>query len=170
MKRTTTILIAICVSALFANGKQISQNAALSAARKYSRAGQVAPAKNLRSDKTNNAPYYAFNLEQGYVIVSGDDEMTELVGYAENGFFDAENVPPQMQLWLDGYAEYVAAVQSGKAKARKILLSDSPSVVVEPLVTTKWNQDAPTSLRNTSTTTATRSDAPQDVQLRRWLR
>lgn len=69
--------------------------------------------------------------------------MTELVGYAENGFFDAENVPPQMQLWLDGYAEYVAAVQSGKAKARKILLSDSPSVVVEPLVTTKWNQDAP---------------------------
>lgn len=48
-----------------------------------------------------------------------------------------------MQLWLDGYAEYVAAVQSGKAKARKILLSDSPSVVVEPLVTTKWNQDAP---------------------------
>lgn len=143
MKRTTTILIAICVSALFANGKQISQNAALSAARKYSRTGQVAPAKNLRSDKTNNAPYYAFNLEQGYVIVSGDDEMTELVGYAENGFFDAENVPPQMQLWLDGYAEYVAAVQSGKAKARKIQLSDSPSVVVEPLVTTKWNQDAP---------------------------
>lgn len=143
MKRTTTILIAICVSALFANGKQISQNAALSAARKYSRTGQVAPAKNLRSDKTNNAPYYAFNLEQSYVIVSGDDEMTELVGYAENGFFDAENVPPQMQLWLDGYAEYVAAVQSGKAKARKILLSDSPSVVVEPLVTTKWNQDAP---------------------------
>ena len=143
MKRTTTILIAICVSALFANGKQISQNAALSAARKYSRTEQVAPAKNLRSDKTNNAPYYAFNLEQGYVIVSGDDEMTELVGYAENGFFDAENVPPQMQLWLDGYAEYVAAVQSGKAKARKILLSDSPSVVVEPLVTTKWNQDAP---------------------------
>lgn len=143
MKRTTTILIAICVSALFANGKQISQNAALSAARKYSRTGQVAPAKNLRSDKTNNAPYYAFNLEQGYVIVSGDDEMTELVGYAENGFFDAENVPPQMQLWLNGYAEYVAAVQSGKAKARKILLSDSPSVVVEPLVTTKWNQDAP---------------------------
>lgn len=143
MKRTTTILIAICVSALFANGKQISQNAALSAARKYSRTGQVAPAKNLRSDKTNNAPYYAFNLEQGYVIVSGDDEMTELVGYAENGFFDAENVPPQMQLWLDGYAEYVAAVQSGKAKARKILLSDSPSVVVEPLVSTKWNQDAP---------------------------
>lgn len=143
MKRTTTILIAICVSALFANGKQISQNAALSAARKYSRTGQVAPAKNLRSDKTNNAPYYAFNLEQGYVIVSGDDEMTELVGYAENGFFDAENVPPQMQLWLDGYTEYVAAVQSGKAKARKILLSDSPSVVVEPLVTTKWNQDAP---------------------------
>lgn len=143
MKRTTTILIAICVSALFANGKQISQNAALSAARKYSRTGQVAPAKNLRSDKTNNAPYYAFNLEHGYVIVSGDDEMTELVGYAENGFFDAENVPPQMQLWLDGYAEYVAAVQSGKAKARKILLSDSPSVVVEPLVSTKWNQDAP---------------------------
>lgn len=143
MKRTTTILIAICVSALFANGKQISQNVALSAARKYSRTGQVAPAKNLRSDKTNNAPYYAFNLEQGYVIVSGDDEMTELVGYAENGFFDAENVPPQMQLWLNGYAEYVAAVQSGKAKARKILLSDSPSVVVEPLVTTKWNQDAP---------------------------
>lgn len=143
MKRTTTILIAICVSALFANGKQISQNASLSAARKYSRTGQVAPAKNLRSDKTNNAPYYAFNLEQGYVIVSGDDEMTELVGYAENGFFDAENVPPQMQLWLNGYAEYVAAVQSGKAKAKKILLSDSPSVVVEPLVTTKWNQDAP---------------------------
>lgn len=172
MKRTTTILIAICVSALFANGKQISQNAALSAARKYSRTGQVAPAKNLRSDKTNNAPYYAFNLEQGYVIVSGDDEMTELVGYAENGFFDAENVPPQMQLWLDGYAEYVAAVQSGKAKARKFC-----SPTRRRLWWSLWSppngtrmRHSTTSLRNTLTTTTTRSDAQRDAQLQRWRR
>lgn len=171
MKRTTTILIAICVS-LFANGKQISQNAALSAARKYSRTGQVAPAKNLRSDKTNNAPYYAFNLEQGYVIVSGDDEMTELVGYAENGFFDAENVPPQMQLWLDGYAEYVAAVQSGKAKARKFC-----SPTRRRLWWSLWSppngtrmRHSTTSLRNTLTTTTTRSDAQRDAQLQRWHR
>ena len=45
MKRTTTILIAICVSALFANGKQISQNAALSAARKYSELDKSRPQK-----------------------------------------------------------------------------------------------------------------------------
>ena len=172
MKRTTTILIAICVSALFANGKQISQNAALSAARKYSRTGQVAPAKNLRSDKTNNAPYYAFNLEQGYVIVSGDDEMTELVGYAENGFFDAENVPPQMQLcstdmlnmWLRCRAERLKPEKFCSPTRRRLWWS-----LWSPPNGTRMRHST-TSLRNTLTTTTTRSDAQRDAQLQRWRR
>ena len=172
MKRTTTILIAICVSALFANGKQISQNAALSAARKYSRTGQVAPAKNLRSDKTNNAPYYAFNLEQGYVIVSGDDEMTELVGYAETAFSTLRmfrlkcscGSTDMLNMWLRCRAERLKPEKFCSPTRRRLWWS-----LWSPPNGTKMRHST-TSLRNTLTTTTTRSDAQRDAQLQRWHR
>lgn len=159
MRRLFTLLAAACITAS-AFGKQISENTARTTARKYAPSGEFQPAKRLHGASGGNAPYYAFNLDHGYVIVSGDDELTELVGYSDSGSFDAESMPPQLGEWLDAYADYVAAVQRGEDKTlAKRALASRPTVVVAPLLTTKWNQDEPFNLQTPTFQTNTGSTA-----------
>ena len=94
-----------------------------------------------------NACYYVFNNghNAGFVIVAGDDCAEDVLGYATNGSFDADNIPENMQAFLQGYAEEIAAVRALGANnanngdenvevARK---------VVAPLIETHWNQHDP---------------------------
>lgn len=147
MKPLFTLFAVACIASS-AFGKQISESDARLNACKYVPSGKIQPAKRLHGASGGNAPYYAFNLDRGYVIVSGDDELTELVGYSDLGRFDADNLPPQLEAWLDAYAQYVSAVQRGETRATaKRTLADQPSVIVAPLLSTKWNQDEPYNLQ-----------------------
>ena len=93
-----------------------------------------------------NASYYVFNNghDGGFVIVAGDDCAEEVLGYADNGTFDADNIPSNMQAFLDGYAEEIAA-----ARARGARAADGGETVevarkvVAPLIETHWNQHDP---------------------------
>ncbi len=97
-----------------------------------------------------NACYYVFNNghNAGFVIVAGDDCAEDVLGYATNGSFDADNIPENMQAFLQGYAEEIAAARALGANnanngdenvkvARK---------VVAPLIETHWNQYDPYNL------------------------
>ena len=61
-----------------------------------------------------NACYYVFNNghNAGFVIVAGDDCAEDVLGYADSGSFDADNIPENMQAFLQGYAEEIAAVRA----------------------------------------------------------
>ena len=58
--------------------------------------------------------YYAFNASaaDGYVLVSGDDRMPAVIGYSDEGKFDADAIPDNMREWLETYAEQVRYVQT----------------------------------------------------------
>ena len=58
--------------------------------------------------------YYVFNIEnnQGFVIVSGDDRTEEILGFADSGSFDANNIPDNLQYVLDGLAEEIAWMEA----------------------------------------------------------
>ena len=141
-------LLAIGAMAATASAEQISESQAMAVATKYMQLGQpnrqLVPAPRTAT-ASSAAPYYVFNSSdgKGFIIVSGDDELTEIVGYSTDGFFDTANIPANAQAWLDKYADYVARVQSGDAVARKVQVSTLAETIVEPLVTTRWNQDAP---------------------------
>lgn len=48
---------------------------------------------------------YVFNFStEGFVIVSGDDCCTPVLGYSRNGSFDASRLPVNMKSWLDQYS------------------------------------------------------------------
>lgn len=141
-----SILMLSGVAFLAGNAEQISESQAEAVASKYLNVG-AGRQHLLRAQVKNQAsesPYYVFNSTSGpgFVIISGDDEMTELVGYSTTGHFDPSNVPSNMQNWLDSYAAYVDRVQNGEAKAYKRTVK-AGTPVVGPLVKTKWNQDAP---------------------------
>lgn len=90
--------------------------------------------------------YYAFNASaaDGYVLVSGDDRMPAVIGYSDEGKFDADAIPDNMREWLETYAEQVRYVQT-HAGVRIQSSTDQTSIGnVYPLLgNIKWNQSAP---------------------------
>ena len=53
------------------------------------------------------AAFYVFNLDNGFVIVSADDCATPILAYSDRGTFDMENIPVQMQSYLDVYVKEI---------------------------------------------------------------
>lgn len=53
--------------------------------------------------------FYVFNDEAngGYVVVSGDERMPDVLGYSYTGHFDAETIPCNKRAWLEDYANQV---------------------------------------------------------------
>lgn len=144
------VLLSVCGSV---SAEQISVSQAASIAEKYLgeavNVGQnLAPAKMKGLQMSAESPeYYVFNTDgkKGFVIISGDDELTELVGYSNEGEFRSENAPENLRAWLDGYAAFVRSVRDGESRPMRASVNNA-TLVVEPLVTTRWNQGEPYNL------------------------
>ncbi len=95
--------------------------------------------------------YYVFDrgTDGGYVVVSGDDRLRPVLGYASKGKFDADSMPPNMKWWLGEYVREIAAFLQNPAETDGMLTREpdmresAERNEVAPLVTTKWNQTTP---------------------------
>ncbi len=94
---------------------------------------------------SNSSSFYVVNDETNnrYVIVSSDERFHDILGYSNNGTFDAEMAPPALLELLEGYdaeldylKEYAAANISHPQKRTTF-------PVVEPLIKSKWGQQSP---------------------------
>ncbi len=56
-------------------------------------------------DQTTPAVYVFNSTDEGFVLVSAEDEARAVLGYSDNGRFDANNIPENMQFWLQMYAD-----------------------------------------------------------------
>ena len=153
MNNLRILLILTCLMAINAvKANVVTENQARSIATRFmadkampsARLQMVHKAPRLNASRPNasKAAYYVFNSTQpmgGYVIVAGDDRAPAVLGYSDNGTFDADDVPPAMQEWLDSYAEQIAALDNG---ARPATLQ-AMNKVVRPLVTAIWSQSEP---------------------------
>ena len=90
---------------------------------------------------------YVFNVDKdnGYVIVSNDDCAEPVLGYADKGSFDMQNIPENMLAWLQGYADEIAWAKSHHIKKGSTTVRRTGGVksVIAPLMVTQWNQKAP---------------------------
>ena len=143
--RKLSLLIAFALLTATGYAKQINETQAAAIAGKYlqtaSRTLKALPSSNTAQ---NDAEYYIFNAgaDNGFVIISGDDELSELVGYSENGSFSTMNMPENISYWLEEYSNYVKNFRAGKVEAKNIKYA-AATPVVRPLLTTKWNQKEP---------------------------
>ena len=101
--------------------------------------------------------YYAFNVgEEGFVIVSADDNFRPIVAYSDEGVFPTENPSPEMMYYLDNLSQgrqaaLRASIQQDASVAEewRLLLSGNPlpsrngERKAFHLVQTKWNQNYP---------------------------
>ena len=88
---------------------------------------------------------YVFNAvgEQGFVLVSAEDNARAVLGYSDEGHIDAQSIPANMRAWLQMYADELARAAKVPAAA-DAQRSVEYYPAVEPLIgNVAWNQDAP---------------------------
>lgn len=110
------------------------------------------------SDDTPLAPYYTFSRGKGkgYVIVSGDDSTTPIIGYTDSGDFVEGQIPEPLQNMLNSWAEKIKKLQEqnpnkandsmtpAKISHRLALASyKSKWTDVPVLMSTHWHQSYP---------------------------
>ena len=94
---------------------------------------------------SSQASYYVFNTvgDHGFVIVSGDDRTTDILGYSDNGKFDPNNVPANMKVWLENYALQIAALDEMGIKSAPANAPRPTRNSISPLITSHWDQAGP---------------------------
>lgn len=95
------------------------------------------------------ASLYVFskNAENGYMILSADDQIVPVLGYSDEGVFDKNNIAPGLRYWLNEYSRQIEY-----ARQQNVASEGTPNVKFSlpsswenlgPLMKTQWNQDAP---------------------------
>ena len=85
------------------------------------------------------AAFYVFNApdNEGFVLVSGDSRLGDILGYCDQGTYDEERMPDNMRAWLVGYTDQVKALRQGKAEAARKVQAHA---AIRPWLTSKWDQ------------------------------
>ena len=90
--------------------------------------------------------YYAFNITGGgFVIVSGEDRTTPVLGYSDKGSIDFNNLPAPVKDLLDSYKREIEYLQTytGNDLVPVTNTSLKAGTGVEPLIKTTWGQEMP---------------------------
>ena len=100
----------------------------------------------------NEPAVYVFNGQEGFVLVSANDDTRAVLGYSDNGRFDATDIPENMQFWLQMYADELARYEANKPvlKAGQVALTRSKRVAattyptIAPILgNVEWGQGTP---------------------------
>ena len=108
--------------------------------------------KRVTKQATDTPPYYIFNNEDGgFVIVSGDDCATPILGYSNEGSIDLNNMPIQLEELLSAYAAEIQYAIDNNLQAtsevaeswvtyKRVPKAQTTTTVVNALISTLWNQ------------------------------
>lgn len=145
MRRLFLLLVCI-ISPFVLQAKVVTEKEALQKAQDFMQGKQFSK-RNLtraQSDETKEEPYYIFNIVEnnGFLIVAGNDQMPDILGYSEKGNFDLSKAPDNVKWLMDYYAQIAKSLkESNYSKAKTRAPSDRSEV--QPLIKTTWDQYAP---------------------------
>ena len=108
--------------------------------------------KRVAKQTIETTPYYIFNNEDGgFVIVSGDDCATPILGYSKEGSVDIDNMPIQLKELLQAYTleiqeavdnnlQATAEVAESWAAYKRAPHAQTTTTAVNALIVTSWDQ------------------------------
>ena len=147
MKKILLTLLAFMATVAM-NAEQVSKQQALQKAQQFMPGKRFGDARSFArsAGSSDREPFYVFNADGngGFVIVSGDDRTTEILGYSTTGTLDMEKMPDNLKWWLDGYARQIEALGTSAKPAKKARTRGADSwEAVAPMIKTKWDQYGP---------------------------
>lgn len=111
---------------------------------------KLAVKKVRQAETEESCYYYVFNAghAQGYVVVSGDDRTDAILGYADEGELNPDNMPDNMRAWLDSYADQIKWMDEHNYQPTAEARSEESNTKspIAPLLTSIWNQSDPFNL------------------------
>jgi hypothetical protein len=99
--------------------------------------------------------FYVFNAStSGFIIVAGDDNVTPILGYSDQGVFDPNNIPRNVAKWFEGYKSEIRSIIEQNIQPTNKIKDEWQSLKngntnnssaktrasVNPLMQTQWNQ------------------------------
>lgn len=132
--------LAICAAPL--TPEQALQRASTNGSKRI--AAKTASAMKLTHTISTEAgipAMYIFDApsDSGYIVLSADDAAAPMLGYADNGSFKLDEMPPQMEWWL---SEYAAQIANASPDAVYDTRANNWAAVPKLLATT-WDQGTP---------------------------
>ena len=117
----------------------------------------AAKQESLTKGAADSAPeFHIFNgTEGGFVIVSGDDSVSPVIGYSDKGEFVTEGMPENISAWLDMWKAIIRSQREKNASADQATASEwavynagnLPTKGEKKLLeTADWDQGAPYNL------------------------
>lgn len=159
MKRILTFMITL-VAVITATAQKITPEQALRKAQTFAEQRQAALSKGQSHGQlsmkqiqqhdvlkeTSGTQLFMYNIGEsnGFVIVSADERTPDILGYADSGSIDPENMPENMRSWLEMYAQEIASMNTS---GDNILYAKSSHPAIYPLISANWNQNAPYNLQ-----------------------
>ena len=137
MNKIYTILVGIlCLLSISTQARTVQEASAIASAF-IEMHNDVAPAKRLQKaatatavttpvewvftqyqvDNTTPAVFVFNSTDEGFVLVSAEDNARAVLGYSDQGTFDANSIPANMQFWLQMYADELR--QEGEEAIRR---------------------------------------------------
>lgn len=113
------------------------------------RGGEPMPTREMRLSETRmmrdgvTPAYYIFNRgeQEGWVIVSAETAMQEVLAYGESGSMQFDATRSNVAWWLERYAAHAEAIHANPALAHTA--AGTTYHPVTPLIGTTWSQDDP---------------------------
>lgn len=152
MKRAPLLCLAIFGLFLGSFARPVDLETAKVIASKFMGTHDLQASATYSTDK-DIAALYVFNTTDGFVIVSADDCESPIIAYSHEGRFDPDNVPVQMEEYLQGFVARIQygienhiAADEATSKQWELInatgrLNDIKNAKsVEPLLTEKWHQ------------------------------
>ena len=93
-----------------------------------SRGGDITLAYTCKDASTGNNGLYVFNRAagDGFLVVSADDVVQLLLGYADVGEFEASDMPDNLRAWLEEYTAQIAWASTMTATSSRCRRGTSP--------------------------------------------
>ena len=98
----------------------------------------------VNPSRRDQAVYYIFNSDQGFVIVAGDDRARQILAWGDSPL-DIATMPENMKNWLSTYKRQMVFLQE-----RPNLEVDAPRIMnrtttptILPMLTAMWDQAEP---------------------------
>ncbi len=154
MKYILTTFALAGLTLLFADAATITPDEALarlgkSPMKSVAAKGKTSP-RLVHTAKTKSGKpiVYIFNKGEnaGYLVLSADDAAYPVLGYSDNGSFDAADIPPQMEWWISEYGhqiEYASERKVSPLAASLLQATRASREPIAPMIKTKWDQGAP---------------------------
>lgn len=154
LQRFFSLLLMLCVSVVvmaYSRSVEEARNEAFSFLMSGTSSMKHAPAQQqmklsytLNKIQSSDAAAYLFQIgeDDGFVLVSAEDRAATILGYADEGYFDATDIPDNMQVWLQHYAEEITwASENSVAMSNTVTAS---AAQISPLLgNIVWNQGKP---------------------------